>query len=441
MADPLDIRSTRMSPTPERAQQAAYLDDRIVFRTVYPSLAREHSCVNIGLFKNVNDTLGHAVGDELLKAVADRLRALVWEADTVARAGGDEFVIVQVALEQPADAAMLAERVIEALCRPFDIAGHHVVVRASVGIAVGPADGANADQLTRSADLALYRAKADGHGTVRFFEPVIDVQMQARRALEHDLRRALVNSEFELYYQPIRNLASNQITGVEALIRWQHPQKGMISPGEFIPLAEEIGLIVQLGEWAVRQACRTAAGWPDNIRVAVNISPVQFKSPGLLQLVVSALAASGLSADRLELEITESILLHDSEATLAILFQLRETGLRIAMVDFGTGYSSLSYLQTFPFDKIKIDRSFVKDIPSASGSLNIARAVAAMAKGRGMNTTAEGVETQEQLDTVKFEGCTEVQGFLLSRPLPDQEIQQFFMAARKYTEVAARQAA
>ena len=397
--------------------------------------------LDLDLFKNVNDTLGHAVGDELLKAVAHRLRALVRDIDTVARVGGDEFAIVQVALDRPADAAALAERVIEAISKPFDIGGHQVVVTTSVGIAVGPTDGIEPDQLTRNADLALYRAKGDGRGTFRFFEPGMDVEMQARRTLEHDLRKALVAGEFELYYQPVINLASNEITGAEALMRWRHPERGMVSPGEFIPLAEEIGLIVPLGEWAIRQACATAAAWPDNLKVAVNLSPAQFRSPGLLQLVVSALASSGLAPERLELEITESILLHDSKATLAILFQLREMGVRIAMDDFGTGYSSLSYLQTFPFDKIKIDRSFVKDIPAAAGSLNIVRAVAAMAQGLGMHATAEGVETQEQLDTVKSEGCTEVQGFLLSRPLPAHEIQQLLLSVRKDPKGDAKDAA
>ncbi len=387
--------------------------------------------LDLDLFKNVNDTLGHAAGDQLLKAVAERLRGIVRDTDTVARVGGDEFAIVQVAPERPADAAALAERVIEAIGKPFDIGGHQVVVRTSVGIAVGPTDGVDPDQLTRNADLALYRAKGDGRGTFRFFEPGMDVQMQTRRALEHDLRKALVAGEFVLHYQPVLNLASNEITGVEALIRWQHPERGMIPPGEFIPLAEEIGLIVALGEWAIRQACATAAAWPNDLKVAVNLSPAQFRSPGLLQLVVSALASTGLAAERLELEITESILLHDSKATLAILFQLREMGVRIAMDDFGTGYSSLSYLQTFPFDKIKIDRSFVKNIPAAAGSLNIVRAVAAMARGLGMQTTAEGVETQEQLDTVKSEGCTEVQGYLLSRPLPAHEIQALLLSMRK----------
>ena len=385
--------------------------------------------LDLDLFKNVNDTLGHAVGDKLLKAVAERLRALVGEADTIARMGGDEFAIVQAALAQPTDAATLAARIIEAIGQPYDVDGHQVMIGTSVGIAVGPADGAHADQLTRNADLALYRAKSEGRGTLRFFEPGMDVQMQARRELEHDLRKALAAGEFELHYQPVLNLARNDITGVEALVRWRHPERGMIPPGEFIPLAEEIGLILPLGEWAIREACATAAAWPGDLRVAVNLSPAQFRSPGLVQVVVDALATSGLAPERLELEITESILLHDSKTTLAMLFQLREMGVRIAMDDFGTGYSSLSYLQTFPFDKIKIDRSFVKDITHAAGSLNIVRAVAAMAKGLGMQTTAEGVETQEQLDAVKAEGCTEMQGFLLSRAVPAGEIAKLLEAA------------
>jgi diguanylate cyclase (GGDEF)-like protein len=389
--------------------------------------------LDLDLFKNVNDTLGHAVGDKLLKAATGRLRALVREVDTIARMGGDEFAIVQTALAQPTDAAALAERIIEVLGQPYDIDGHHVLIGTSIGIAVGPADGAQADQLTRNADLALYRAKSEGRGTLRFFEPGMDVQMQARRELEHDLRRALPAGEFELHYQPMLNLADNDITGVEALVRWRHPERGMIPPGEFIPLAEETGLILPLGEWAIREACATTVKWPGDVRVAVNLSPVQFRSPGLVQVVVNALATSGLAPQRLELEITEGILLHDSKTTLAMLFALREMGVRIAMDDFGTGYSSLSYLQTFPFDKIKIDRSFVKDITHASGSRNIVRAVAAMAKGLGMQTTAEGVETQAQLDAVKAEGCTEMQGFLLSRALPADEIVKLLeaSAARK----------
>ncbi|HXF54662.1 MAG TPA: EAL domain-containing protein [Hyphomicrobiaceae bacterium] len=380
--------------------------------------------LDLDLFKNVNDTLGHAAGDKLLKAVADRLRSVVRETDTVARMGGDEFAIVQQSIGHPMDAAMLAERVIASVSAAYEVDGHQVVVGTSLGIAVGPTDGKDPDQLTRNADLALYRAKSAGRGGFAFFEAGMDVQMQERRALENDMRAALPAGQFELHYQPVLNLARNEIVGVEALVRWRHPERGMISPGEFIPLAEEVGFIVPLGEWVIRQACATAAGWPSTVKVAVNLSPAQFRSTGLVQVVMNALASSGLAPDRLELEITENILLQDGTSTLATLHRLRELGVHIAMDDFGTGYSSLSYLRSFPFDKIKIDRSFVKDITVTSGSLSIVRAVAAMAKGLGMETTAEGVETQEQLETVKSEGCTEIQGYLLSRPLPANEIEQ-----------------
>ena len=279
------------------------------------------------------------------------------------------------------------------LSEPYDIDGHQAVIGVSVGISVGPGDGASPDKLLRNADLALYRAKSDGRGTFRFFEPAMDLQMQTRRVMEQDLRKALPSGEFELHYQPVVNLASKEISGFEALIRWNHPIKGMISPADFIPLAEEIGFIVPMGEWVIRQACMTAAQWPGSLHVAVNISAIQFRSPGLLQVIVGALAASGLAPTRLEIEITESVLLHNKEATLAVLHQLRALGIRIAMDDFGTGYSSLTYLQSFPFDKIKIDRSFVKNITEDASSLNIVRAVAALANGMGMTATAEGVET------------------------------------------------
>jgi diguanylate cyclase (GGDEF)-like protein len=391
-------------------------------------------------FKNVNDTLGHAVGDKLLQAVAGRLGALIRETDTVARMGGDEFAIVQVALEQPADAATLATRIIEAISAPYDIDGHQVTVGTSVGIAIGPNDGVDPDQLMRNADLALYRGKSEGRGIYRFFEPGMDLELKARRALECDLRNALVEGQFELYYQPVINLGHGNITGFEALIRWIHPERGIVPPAEFIPLAEEIGLIVRIGEWAIRQACATVAAWPDDVTVSVNISPAQFRNPGLVQAVIMALADSGLPARRLELEITETVLLEDSEATLSTLHRLRDLGVKIAMDDFGTGYSSLSYLQSFPFDRIKIDRSFVKDITSASGSLNIVRAVASMAKGLGMAATAEGVETQEQLETVRSEGCTEMQGFLFSRPRPVHEIEQMYLRGN-HARLAAADAA
>ena len=383
--------------------------------------------LDLDRFKDVNDTLGHPTGDKLLRMVADRLGALARETDTIARMGGDEFAIVQVGIAQPSDATVLAQRIIEVVSEPYDIDGHQVIIGTSVGIAVGPADGASPDQLMRNADLALYRAKDKGRGIFRFFEPEMDTQMQARRAMEGDLRKALVAGEFELHYQPVVNLERNEITGFEALIRWHHPVKGMIAPGEFIPLAEENGFIVQLGEWALRNGCATAAGWPDDLKIAINLSPVQFRNPGLVQVVFSALAASGLPARRLELEITEAVLLEDNDAILATLYQLRELGVRIAMDDFGTGYSSLSYLQRFPFDKIKIDRSFIGSMADGAGGLNIVRAVAALANGLGMTTTAEGVETQEQWHAVKSEGCTEMQGYLFSKPRPAEEIRQLFL--------------
>jgi diguanylate cyclase (GGDEF)-like protein len=387
--------------------------------------------LDLDQFKAVNDTFGHPVGDKLLKIVAERLRALVGETDTIARMGGDEFVIVQAPIADPADATVLAQLIIESMSAPFELDGHQAMIGASIGIAVGPNDGLRPDRLLRNADLALYRAKSDGRSTFRFFEPAMDLQMQTRRVMEQDLRKALPAGEFELYYQPVVNLSSGEISGFEALIRWNHPKQGMIAPASFIPLAEEIGFIVPLGEWVIRQACVTAATWPEHLNVAVNISAVQFRSHGLMQVIVGALAASGLSPTRLEIEITETVLLQNREATLSVLHQLRALGIRIAMDDFGTGYSSLTYLQCFPFDKIKIDRSFVKDITENTGSLNIVRAVAALANGMGMTATAEGVETSEQLERITSEGCTEMQGYLFSRPLPVAEIERLFLTRRE----------
>ena len=386
--------------------------------------------LDLDQFKAVNDTFGHPFGDKLLRIVAERLRGCVGEADTIARMGGDEFVIVQVAIAEPAEATSLAQGVIDALSEPYDIDGQQAVIGVSVGIAVGPGDGSAPDKLLRNADLALYRAKSDGRSTFRFFEPVMDLRMQTRRIMEQDLRKALPSGEFELHYQPVVNLASREISGFEALIRWNHPAKGLVSPADFIPLAEEIGFIVPLGEWVIRQACATAAQWPGDLHVAVNISAIQFRSPGLMQVIVSALAASGLAPTRLEIEITESVLLHNKESTLAVLHQLRALGIRIAMDDFGTGYSSLTYLQSFPFDKIKIDRSFVKSITEDSSSLNIVRAVAALANGMGMTATAEGMETAEQLRSIVSEGCTEMQASCSARPLPAAEIERQFLSGR-----------
>ncbi len=394
--------------------------------------------LDLDQFKAVNDTFGHPCGDKLLRIVAERLRALVDDNDTIARMGGDEFVIVQAAIADPTEASSLAQRVIDTLSETYEIDGQQAVIGVSIGISIGPGDGSSPDKLLRNADLALYRAKSDGRGTFRFFEPVMDLHMQTRRVMEQDLRNALPAGEFELHYQPVVNLANKEISGFEALIRWHHPSKGLISPADFIPLAEEIGFIVPMGEWVIQQACATAAQWPDGLHVAVNISAIQFRNPGLMQVIVSALSASGLSPTRLEIEITESVLLHNREATLAVLHQLRALGIRIAMDDFGTGYSSLTYLQSFPFDKIKIDRSFVKNITEDSSSLNIVRAVAALANGMGMTATAEGVETAEQLHSIASEGCTEMQGFLFSRPLPAAEIQRQFLAGPGMRNIRGR---
>jgi diguanylate cyclase (GGDEF)-like protein len=383
--------------------------------------------LDLDRFKSVNDTLGHPIGDSLLRSVGDRLRRVLRDNDLIARFGGDEFVVAQLGVEQPQGATALSTRIIEALSAPYSVDGHQVVIGATVGIALAPADGTEADQLLKNGDMALYRAKNEGRGTYRFFEPEMDARMQARRTLELDLRRALIQGEFEVFYQPIINLKNDEPSGFEALVRWRHPERGMVPPGDFIPLAEEIGLIVPIGEWVLRQACFDAVGWPKDIGVAVNLSPAQFRSKNLLQTVISALAASGLEPARLELEITESVMLVEYATTLETLHRLRELGVRIAMDDFGTGYSSLSYLRSFPFDKIKIDRSFIDRIGDAS-SLAIIRAVTGLSESLGMATTAEGVETAEQLDRVRSEGCTEVQGFLFSKPQPASEVNRMLAA-------------
>jgi diguanylate cyclase (GGDEF)-like protein len=383
-------------------------------------------CLDLDHFKNVNDTLGHLIGDKLLCAASDRLKDVVRDTDVIARLGGDEFAVLQVGLEKPEAAGSLAQRIITAIKQPYDLDGHQVVVSTSVGIAIAPGDGDTTDQLLRNADMALYRAKSDGRSTYRYFEPEMDEQLQTRRALEIDLRNAVANDEFQLYYQPQVDAITEQVTGCEALLRWNSPTRGMVPPGEFIPLAEEIGLIVPIGEWVLKQACCEAATWPSGVRVAVNLSPAQFKSRSVMQSVINALAVSGLDATRLELEITESVLLHDNEATLATLHQLRGFGIKISMDDFGTGYSSLSYLRSFPFDKIKIDRSFIKDISDKGDCAAIVKAVAGLGKGLGIATTAEGVETVEQLRHVRSEGCTEVQGYFFSAPQPADLLRRYF---------------
>ena len=386
-------------------------------------------CLDLDHFKEVNDTLGHPIGDALLKSIAERLRGCTRETDTVARASGDEFVIVQISTDPPKEATALAARIIEVLSAPHELDGHQVVVGTSIGIAIAPNDGTDPDTLLKNADLALYRTKGEGRGRYRFFEQQMNTRMQERRALEVDLRKALVNGEFELHYQPVVNLTNHEVSGLEALLRWNHPERGTISPAEFIPLAEETGLIVPIGEWVLRQACAEAASWPAHIRVAVNLSAVQFKSRNLVEVVFNAFATSGVAAARLELEITESVLIQDGEAALATLNQLRDLGVRIALDDFGTGYSSLSYLRSFPFDKIKIDGCFVCDLSEADDeSLAIVRAVARLGSSLGMATTAEGVETEEQLKMIRAEGCTEMQGYLFSPPRPAAEIRQLLLS-------------
>jgi diguanylate cyclase (GGDEF)-like protein len=381
-------------------------------------------CLDLDHFKEINDSLGHPVGDTLLKEVARRLGECITEDDTVARLGGDEFAIVQFCRDcDPSAVALLASHIVETISVPYNIGGHQLVVGVSIGISLAPEDGKNPDELLKKADLALYRAKADGRGTYRFFETGMDARAQARRLLELDLRAALPRDEFEVYYQPIRDVARDRVVAFEALVRWNHPLRGMIAPVNFIPLAEETGLIVPLGDWVLRRACADAVGWSRDVDVAVNLSPVQFKNPNLVSSVKAALQASGLPAHRLELEITESVLLQNSEATLAVLHELRAFGVRISLDDFGTGYSSLSYLRSFPFDKIKIDRSFISELAIRDDSMAIVRAVTGLGKSLGIVTTAEGVETEAQLDLLRLEGCTQVQGYLFSAPRPAAEVE------------------
>ena len=375
-------------------------------------------CLDLDGFKNVNDTLGHLIGDTLLRAVADRLRSFTRETDVVARLGGDEFAILQIGAGEPRSADLLAGRILELISAPYDLDGQQVVLGTSIGIAMAPRDGATPDQLLKNADMALYRAKAAGRGTYRYFEPEMDAELQARRLLEIDLRKALAAGEFELFYQPIINLQSNEVTCCEALLRWRHAERGLVPPDQFIRIAEEIGFINSIGDWVLRQACMQAASWTRPLAVAVNLSAMQLKSRNLVQSVMLALANSGLPASRLELEITETVFLQDNELTLSILHDLRSLGVRIAMDDFGTGYSSLSYLRSFPFDKIKLDRSFVRDLPNRADCIAIVQSIATLGRNLGMTTTAEGVETAEELTMLREAGFAEGQGYFFARPQP-----------------------
>ncbi|MCA0405760.1 MAG: EAL domain-containing protein [Proteobacteria bacterium] len=382
-------------------------------------------CLDLDHFKSVNDTLGHPIGDALLKIVAQRLQRQVREGDVVARLGGDEFAVLQLGGEQPAAAERLSKAIVESLIGSYEIDGHSVQVGVSIGIAVAPVDGHDAETLMRNADIALYRAKSDGRGVFRFFEAGMDEKMQARRQLEMDLRQALLQRQFEVFYQPLVDIPTQKVNACEALLRWRHPVRGLVPPDSFIPLAEEIGLIVDIGEWVLEQACQEACGWSPDISVAVNVSPAQFGSMRLVKAVERALKKSGLSPDRLELEITESVLINDTAHTLELLHRLKGLGVRISMDDFGTGYSSLSYLRRFPFDKLKIDRSFIGDLTRDPEASAIVRAVIQLANTLGMSTTAEGVEDSDQRDLLQALNCRQFQGYLVSKPIDATALHAF----------------
>ena len=382
--------------------------------------------IDIDEFKSINDALGHPTGDELLKGVADRLRGCLGDADVAARLGGDEFAVIQMAIKDRSETTRLVDEIHSAIRQPFECMGHLITTDASIGIALAPGDGVDLDQLLKNADLALYGAKGDGRRTYRFFEAGMDQRAKARRSLELELRQAISDGSLETYYQPVVNIEDGKISSCEALLRWRHPERGMISPAEFIPIAEDSGLINELGQWVLNAACAEAVNWPDHVRVAVNVSPVQFRSQSLALNVAAALAASGLSACRLELEITEAVLIRD-DAALDALHQLRKLGVRIALDDFGTGYSSLSYLQRFPFDKIKIDRSFIRDIAGPGASSSIVQAVVNIAAASDMTTTAEGVETEQQRNLLYILGCTEMQGYLFSPAIPAAEVRRLLL--------------
>jgi diguanylate cyclase (GGDEF)-like protein/PAS domain S-box-containing protein len=392
--------------------------------------------LGIDNFKAINDTLGHGIGDKLLRSVGKRLRSTLREEDMLARLNSDEFAVVQSGLTRPEDAVLLSRRLLEAVGEPYLIDGHSIVIGASIGIAMAPGDGDDSETLLKNADMALSRAKNDSRGTFSFFEAGMDARAQSRRRIEIDLRDAIQNDVLRPYYQPLIDLSTGRITGFEALVRWPHPERGMISPAEFIPVAEETGLINGLGGLILRRACMDAVLWPDDVRVAVNLSPLQFRVGNLLSVVMDALKQSGLPARRLELEITETLLLEKSSQVLATLHALRALGVRISMDDFGTGYSSLSYLRSFPFDKIKIDQSFVRDLATNREGQAIVRSIISLGVGLGVTITAEGVETEAELGCLRMEGCHEGQGFLFSPARPDAEVVALLKAQRGTSSAA-----
>jgi diguanylate cyclase (GGDEF)-like protein len=378
--------------------------------------------LDLDRFKAVNDTLGHRIGDLLLQEVAKRLEWSLGSNSVLARLGGDEFAVIVPTFVSRVALEASALRLAKAVSEPYEIDGHRVCTNVSIGIAVGPGDGESVDDLLMAADLALYAVKASGRGAYRFYDKSMNEELSHRRQIEMDLREAVARNELSLHYQPIIDLQRNVVTGFEALARWRHPVRGMIPPGMFITVAEDTGLILPLGEWALTEACRRANEWPSHLRISVNLSPVQFSAPNLYDTIAGTLAASGLAPDRLELEITERIFMENSERTLAILHQLKDLGVRISMDDFGTGYSSLSYLRSFPFDKIKVDRTFVSGLTEGDEHAAIVKAVVSLARALGMMTTAEGVETSDQQRSVTALGCDEAQGFLFSAPVPVEKV-------------------
>lgn len=420
------------------------LPNRLFFRERLQRSLTEHPqdgrCAVLSLdldgFTASNDALGHASADKLLRQFAERLQSKLRSTDILAHFGGDEFAILQGPIRQAQHATRLARRIVEALAQPFDVDGHQVSIAASIGIAVDSGEGTTTDELIRGAAVALYTAKTDRRGSYVVFEPGMQKVLRARQAIKAALQQALPRGELELHYQPLVRLSSGEVSCFEALLRWQHPQRGSISPAEFIPVAEESGLILSIGKWALEEACRTAASWPGHISVAVNLSPAQFKADGLVEAVKAALRASGLQPGRLQLEITESLPLEKNGRNLAILQQLRCLGVRIAMDDFGTGHSSLSYLQSFPFDKIKLDQCFVRGLPGSPEAQAIVRAVAGLGATLRMTTVAEGIETEDQLTALRAMGYDEVQGYLFCRPVPAGQIGAAISACRRQIAAA-----
>ncbi|MDB6061154.1 MAG: hypothetical protein JWM78_1257 [Verrucomicrobiaceae bacterium] len=390
--------------------------------------------INLDRFKSVNDLLGHRAGDALLQSIAKRLSESVRGHDTIARIGGDEFAILQSDALQPDNVAQLADRLTTAIEQPYIFEGQQILINASIGIALYPSDGNDCETLLRAADAALHRAKEGGRNCYRFFEPAMDFHLQERSRMESDLRHALAaNEQLDVYYQPLHDCKTAQIVGFEALLRWQHPERGFISPVDFIPVAEDCGLIIPLGNWVLSTACRDAAKWPPHLRVAVNLSPAQFRQEDLSADVMKVLTQTGLPPYRLELEITEGVLIEDTDRTLSTLQTFKAAGIRISLDDFGTGYSSLSYLQRFPFDKLKIDRSFVWGMEENRGSMAIVRAVIALGHSLRISVTAEGVETQTQLAILRNENCDHVQGFLLGKPQPLHEVEKLLPQQQRST--------